>query len=312
MATDYDSPWKEALDVYFEPFMALLFPRIHARIDWSRRHESLDKEFQQLVPDAGTGRRYVDKLMKVWSKDDAEVWVLIHGEVQAAPDKKFPRRMYDYHTLVGHKYNHPVVSLAVLADDDPDWRPDHYEEEVWGCRRGLWFPTAKLLDFAPHEAMLETSANPFAVVVLAHLKAMQTRGNPADRHAWKIRLVRGLYERGFDAEGVRQLFRFIDWLMELPPALKRVFWREVTHIQEERRMPFISTPEWAGIRKGLLKGIEVALRTRFGEEGAGLLGQIQEILEPEQLEAVLQAVMTATSLDDVRRACASREMTEGA
>jgi hypothetical protein len=33
MSTDYDSPWKEALDAYFEPFLALLFPEVHRRID---------------------------------------------------------------------------------------------------------------------------------------------------------------------------------------------------------------------------------------------------------------------------------------
>ncbi len=33
MTTDYDSPWKEALDAYFEPFLALLFPEVHRQID---------------------------------------------------------------------------------------------------------------------------------------------------------------------------------------------------------------------------------------------------------------------------------------
>jgi hypothetical protein len=31
---------------------------------------------------------------------------------------------------LAHKYNRKVVSLAVLADDDPNWRPDHYEEDL--------------------------------------------------------------------------------------------------------------------------------------------------------------------------------------
>jgi len=52
MPTDYDSPWKEALDVYFEPFLTLLFPEVHAQIDWTHGYESLDKEFQQVVRDA--------------------------------------------------------------------------------------------------------------------------------------------------------------------------------------------------------------------------------------------------------------------
>jgi hypothetical protein len=38
---DYDDPWKEALSVCFEPFMAFFFPQAHAEIDWSRGYESL-------------------------------------------------------------------------------------------------------------------------------------------------------------------------------------------------------------------------------------------------------------------------------
>ena len=32
---DYDSPWKEALDRYFEACLALFFPEAHADIDWT-------------------------------------------------------------------------------------------------------------------------------------------------------------------------------------------------------------------------------------------------------------------------------------
>lgn len=31
--TDYDSPWKEAIERYFHAFMALFFPLAHADID---------------------------------------------------------------------------------------------------------------------------------------------------------------------------------------------------------------------------------------------------------------------------------------
>ena len=33
---DHDSPWKDALEYYFEEFLQLLFPAIHAQIDWSQ------------------------------------------------------------------------------------------------------------------------------------------------------------------------------------------------------------------------------------------------------------------------------------
>ncbi|SIT71378.1 hypothetical protein SAMN05216526_1543 [Ectothiorhodosinus mongolicus] len=60
-SADHDSPWKEALEVYFEPFMALLFPSVHAQVDWAQPVEFLDKELQALDGDAEQGRQYVDK-----------------------------------------------------------------------------------------------------------------------------------------------------------------------------------------------------------------------------------------------------------
>ena len=301
MSTDYDSPWKEALDVYFEPFLALLFPEVHRQIDWSRGYESLDKEFQQIVREGEVGRRYVDKLVKVWTKEGVECWVLIHVEVQTTRDAEFPRRMYVYNYRVFDRYNRPVASLAVLADDDPNWRPMDFSSNLFGCEAGIRFPAVKLLDFAAHEDMLEASSNPFTPVVLAHLKARQTHSDPAGRHAWKVRLVRNLYERGFSPKDVRELFRLIDWLMELPPALVNDFWQEMDKIQEERRMPYITSIERLGIRKGQREGIEVALRIRFGDEGVKLMPEIREIHEEETLSAILKALEKATTLDEVRR-----------
>jgi hypothetical protein len=301
VSSDYDSPWKEALDVYFEPFVALVFPQVHRQIDWSRGYESLDKEFQQVVREAEVGRRYVDKLVKVWTKEGIECWVLIHVEVQTTRDPEFPERMYVYNYRVFDRYKKPVASLAVLADDDPEWRPTKFHNTLFGCEAGIRFPGVKLLDFAAHEATLEASSNPFAQVVLAHLKARQTLGDPASRHAWKVRLVRNLYERGFSAKDVRELFRVIDWLMELPPALAHMFTQELDMIQEERSMPYITSTEriWRG--EGLRRGIEALLRFRFGDEGLKLMPEINEIYEGEKLEAILKALETGASLDEVRR-----------
>ena len=64
-SSDYDSPWKEAIERYFEPFMAFFFPQAHAEMDWAKGSEFLDKELQQVVRDAETERKYVDKLVKV-------------------------------------------------------------------------------------------------------------------------------------------------------------------------------------------------------------------------------------------------------
>jgi hypothetical protein len=69
---DYDSPWKEALDLYFEAFVALCFPVMHSEIDWRRPYVALDKELQKITPDAEQGRRFVDKLVQVWRTNGQE------------------------------------------------------------------------------------------------------------------------------------------------------------------------------------------------------------------------------------------------
>src|SRR5262245_48705815 len=50
--SDFDSPWKEAIDLYFERFLAFFFSPVHAEIDWGRPFEMLDKELQQIMPEA--------------------------------------------------------------------------------------------------------------------------------------------------------------------------------------------------------------------------------------------------------------------
>ena len=176
--SDYDSPWKEALDRYFEAFLAFFFPQAHAEIDWSRGHEALDKELQQVVREAEQGRRLVDKLVRVWRTTGEEEWVLVHIEVQSQHEADFARRMYVHNYRLFDRYNRTVVSLAVLGDERANWRPDAFGYSLWGCTVGFRFPVVKLLDYAPHAGVLEQHPNPFATVVLAHLKRRRRGTTP--------------------------------------------------------------------------------------------------------------------------------------
>jgi hypothetical protein len=66
---DYDSPWKEILDNYFQDFMAFFFPHAAQVIDWKRGYQFLDKELEQVARDAELGKRYADKLVQLWQID---------------------------------------------------------------------------------------------------------------------------------------------------------------------------------------------------------------------------------------------------
>src|SRR5712691_3101875 len=107
---DYDSPWKEAIEHYFPAFIAFFFPHIFAEIAWHRGYEFLDTELERVVRDATVGRRYADKLVKVFLQDGQETWLLIHIEIQGYPDPAFARRMFIYHYRIFDRYGVEVVS----------------------------------------------------------------------------------------------------------------------------------------------------------------------------------------------------------
>jgi hypothetical protein len=71
-----------------------------------------------------------------------------------------------YNYRIFDHYDRRVVSLAVLGDDDPNWRPSSYRDELWGWSVRMDFPAVKLLDYAGRDAELEADNSPFARVVL--------------------------------------------------------------------------------------------------------------------------------------------------
>jgi hypothetical protein len=258
--SDHDSPWKEALVGWFPEFLALLFPDVHAGIDWSRGHAFLDKELQQIVRDAETGRRYTDKLVAVHRLDGKPAWVLVHVEVQGEAEAVFPARMFVYNHRLRDTYGVPVASLAVLADTDAGFRPERYTDELWGCAIDFRFPITKLLDWSSAErwAALEASDNVFALVVMAQIRAKASR-DAETLKAWKFRLIRLMYDRGYARKTILELFRIIDWMIRLPTAVEAAFRRDLYAFEESKHMPYLTTVERAGIEKGLKQGLEQGL-----------------------------------------------------
>lgn len=168
-------------------------------------------------------------------------------------------------------------------------------------RTGIEYPIVKLLDYAADDRELETNNNPFAVVVLAHLKKMESRQAPEDLRAWKMRLAKQLQERGLSIADARKLFPFIDWLMMLPRNLEQQFQEELHRYEQEKRMPYIPTFERLARTEELLARIEVGLNIKFGVEGLQLMPELNDITDIEMLRSIRQAISTASSPDELRR-----------
>jgi len=308
-----DSPWKEALEKYFRPFMELFFPEIHKEIDWKRGYIFLDKELEKIVRDAKAGTRRVDKLVRVHLRDGKQTLILIHIEIQGYGDAVFGERMFIYYYRLFDRYRIPVISLAVLTDSEPDYRPAGYAAGRWKCRLRFEFPAIKLLNWRRKWKKLEKSTNPFAVVVMAHLKAQEFgRGKETERGKWKFFLIRMLYDRGYKREDVLELCRFIDWLMVLPEDLEKKLSEELAKTEEEKKMPYVTSWERIGRREGKKEGktegkIEAsremlidAVRDRFGRVPRDVSRTVRQIGEFGILKSLLLQSMKCHGLDEFR------------
>ena len=305
---DYDSPWKEALDDYFKDFLELLFPVVHDGIDWSVEPISRDKELQKVTATAQMPRQIADKLKEVRTLEGTVRWVLIHIEVQSQWEANFPERIFRFDARLFDEFGKHVVSLVVLGDSNPEWNPNEFGWSFWGYELKVRFPTIKLNRL--HQEGLEQSQNRFAPLVLAHLKTMETKGEAESRREWKFRIVRSLYERGYEREDVRKLFRLVDWFMKLTPELETKFQRDLEEYEEQHHMPYVTAIERMAEARGkaegkaegrLLSKIEtlfLTLETRFGEVAPDATTTIQAIDDEALLTRLQKKAILAAAVEE--------------
>ena len=296
---NFDTPWKEIIEFFFPQFMEFFVPGAMESIDWTKKIKFLDTELQKITKDSVLGRRHTDKLVEVILKDKNKTrkWVLIHVEIQAQKDIEFSERMFVYNYRIYDRYKIPVTSIAILADDSPCWKPLPFKYGMWGSVMKLDYLKTKLLDYKTKWSYLEKEDNPFAIVVMAHLKAIETKKNNSLRKQWKTELTKLLYEKGYSKAEVLNLYSFIDWVLYLPEALEKAFLEEIREYEEEKKMPYVTSAERIGRQEGRQEGFSNLIRNMkkknlSDQEIARLtdlnIDTIKKILNKEQVEIPLQ------------------------
>jgi hypothetical protein len=221
--------------------------------------------------------------------------------------------MYIYNYRAFDLYQKPVISLAILGDERVNWRPDSYNYTIAGCEVSLKFPTVKLLDYEERWSELEASSNPFAIIVMAHLKTKATTGKLPQREQWKWKLIRGLYEKEFEREQIIKLFEIIDNMMTLSPELQSSLESKIKQFEEERTMPLVSNMELRGIEQGKEIGKEIGalenarnyvktvLKTRLGDIPIEIEQAVDKISVLSILDELLKSALTVNSFDELHQ-----------
>jgi hypothetical protein len=295
---DYDSPWKEVSGRFFPQLVEFFAQDLYEVIDWSAGYEFLEQELREMLRDAESGARRVDKVVKVRTVTGKPLYFVLHVEIQGQRDSGFPPRMFVYYYRLYDLYPEQVVSLAILADEEPGWEPDTYEHELYGTQVQLRYRTVKIWEYNNRWTELEQDPNPFALVVMAHLKTKATRGDAEERLAWKVKLVRELYKRGYDREEIHDLFRFIDWLLVLPDDMTQSFRERIEDIEQESKMKYVTSIERLGRQEGVREVVLELLEEKFGPLDASILQRIEKASR-DQILLWAKRILTASSPDEV-------------
>ncbi|MFQ5630777.1 MAG: hypothetical protein ACE5I1_18555 [bacterium] len=300
-----DSSWRKILDALLPEFLNFYFPEIFQAIDFEKGFEFLDKELQKILPkDDDTGKRVVDKLVKVWLRDGSEKWLLIHIEVQGYRETDFPKRVYQCNYRIFDRFGEEVISVALLTDEHYDFRDNIYQIARWGFRLHFEFPVVKLLDYRDKWVELKNDPNPFAIATMAFLKTVETKGNDSERYQWKKRFLMELYRKGMRREMVLSLYEFISVVMALPLAKDRILYEEIKQTTEEKKMSVLTIAERVGKREGRKEGRREGIKEmlcdileiKFGAAGLQLAKQAKRISSLETLQKIRIGLKQAQSI----------------
>jgi hypothetical protein len=260
-----DALWKGILEDLFDDFLLFYFPESIETIDFAKKFVFLDKELEQLFPNQPDefNPKYVDKLVKVFTKNGKEEWILIHIEVQGSRDKNFAQRMYTYHYRILDKYNKPITALAILTDKYKSFKPSVYEYKFMGTSMRYEFNVYKVLEANTRE--LRSSNNPFAVVIRVVQTALK-KGLISDEKLFdlKIELVKELLKKNFPKTKIRNLLQFLklyirfdkqELIDKFDTEINQITNRQTTMGIEEF---VLDRAKRMGLKQGLEQGKEVA------------------------------------------------------
>jgi hypothetical protein len=285
---DFDGAWKNMLsEKRVSAFIAFFAPDIGALIDWNRDVTFLEKELLAITRKTKRGQRTVDRLVKVWFLDGTEQWLLIHIEIQSQQDLTLPVRMFQYYYRIHDLFDgRPIISLAILADETPDWKPDSYTNLLAGTGVQFWFRAVKLKEYKDRLQELERSANPFARFVLAHLKTQETQGRYETRLEWKLRIIQGLYNMDVTEAEIGQLSHDFDWLLTLPDTLADRYHLEMNRFEEAMTVRHLSTAEWYGRKEQAIAMLLMVGSKRFGPPDDKTKARLEKITSIKRLETL--------------------------
>ncbi|MEK0316348.1 Rpn family recombination-promoting nuclease/putative transposase [Cohnella sp. 56] len=255
--TRHDEAFKKLLQTFFAEFMALFFPEVHRRLDYSKAKLLMQ---EQLVDIVGRESRTLDLLIEAQLLEAREVFVLLHYEPQFYRDNLFKERMFIYFSRLFEKYrvtHKQIIPVAIFAGDSPVAEPD-------GIDMGLPGSEEEILRFRYLKVELKKrnwrefaqSDNPVAAALLARM-GYNRRERRELRFAYLRMLLR--IKDKLDPARMSLVMAIADLYFDPKPDEDYDILQEMREtIPEEEALIMELMPAWKrwGYEEGMEKGIE--------------------------------------------------------
>jgi hypothetical protein len=299
---EYDQFFKTLLAAFWEDFLELFWPDVLAEYH-PEPQEFLKLELPAHATDS-THRR-IDLAVRLTARDPAKPDLIVHGEVQAEYETDFGRRMLQYDVLLNLHHALPVAgSVLYLARRGTGIDAEDYVTEAFGTRtehryRRISPPVLRAADYLGREVPLGWG-----------LAALMEPGE-ISRAVLKLRCLQRIAAAELDDYHRLLLVNCVKTYPALRPEEQAEY--DALLAMEEYQMISNLETTWAdqfiaqgreqgeawgearGLRRTLLKQLQV----KFGDLPRSVPEQVQGIASVEQLDALLERLLTADSLAEL-------------
>jgi hypothetical protein len=209
MITRRDQLWKGAFRMLMPQFVQFYFPDHYDEIDWSKGIEYLDKELHTLQIKSESNGRIADVLVKLYLKSGEAIWLLLHIEIQGYVDKDFELRVHQMQYRIEDLFSVNPIMLAILTDDNPNFRPKEYRTEVWGTVSYTAFNSYKVMDHPPSTYKIKDNA--VALIMEIVYNSTQLKKLPDDKIMdLFLPIAKKFFIEGYEKEEIKLLISFIE------------------------------------------------------------------------------------------------------
>ena len=316
----HDQRFKKFLHAFLPEFMKLFYPHVEKRLELGE-FEFLDTEVFTELHDGS--RREADVVAKLTSRDGEPELVLIHIEVQARMEADVPERMFEYYSLLRARYRLPIFPIAVyLSRGKEGFATEVYREKLFGTDiLKFQYESVRLAHLDAEEYV--DKGGPVGAA-LAALMNRSARSPSRSLESLRVSMMWKVVESALDETSQGLLIDLIQTYFPLSEKQQERYDRLVARKEnrkvQEVELTWAEKLEQKGLEKGLEEGREkgreegreeglltgkreTLLRlfsAKFGAVSKATTARVEAIDSVDELDALLERVLTATSPEDMK------------